>query len=228
MFKKVSIISLYIIAIIILLIYCIAEVMPKFNISGMYRVILLCSSCAFLYFGGLLLSKYINDNKPMKINLWIFFILYVLLFITLTLFSGFYGRNGFTLVKWNKELFNNYIHNSLNLIPFKTIMEYIMPPNILLSRIVIVNVLGNIFACMPFGFFLPLLFKKQNDFIVFTITMIVIVLIIELLQFATLSGSCDIDDFILNVLGAVIMYLILRVKKTKNVVHNIFLIKDMK
>lgn len=228
MFKKVSIISLYIIAIIILLIYCIAEVMPKFNISGMYRVILLCSSCAFLYFGGLLLSKYINDNKPMKINLWIFFILYVLLFITLTLFSGFYGRNGFTLVKWNKELFNNYIHNSLNLIPFKTIMEYIMPPNILLSRIVIVNVLGNIFACMPFGFFLPLLFKKQNDFIVFTITMIVIVLIIELLQFATLSGSCDIDDFILNVLGAVIMYLILRVKKIKNVVHNIFLIKDMK
>lgn len=228
MFKKVSIISLYIIAIIILLIYCIAEVMPKFNISGMYRVILLCSSCAFLYFGGLLLSKYINDNKPMKINLWIFFILYVLLFITLTLFSGFYGRNGFTLVKWNKELFNNYIHNSLNLIPFKTIMEYIMPPNILLSRIVIVNVLGNIFACMPFGFFLPLLFKKQNDFIVFTITMIVIVLIIELLQFATLSGSCDIDDFILNVLGAVIMYLILRVKKIKNVVQNIFLIKDMK
>lgn len=222
MFKKISIILLYIIAIIILLIYGIAEVIPKFDLSGMNRAILLCSSCAFIYFGGLLLSKYINDNKPMKTNLWIFFILYVLLFITLTLFSGFYGRNGFTLVKWNKELFNNYIHNSLNLIPFKTIMEYIMPPNNLLTRIVIVNILGNIFACMPFGFFLPLLFERQNKFKVFILTMMIIVLIIELLQFVTLSGSCDIDDLILNVLGAVTMYLILRVKKIKNVVQNIF------
>lgn len=225
MFKKILIISLYIIAIIILVIYGIAEAIPKFDLSGMDRVILLCSSCAFLYFGGFLLSKYRKDNKPMKINLWIFFILYVLLFVTLTLFSGFYGRNGFTFVKWNKELFNNYIHNSLNLIPFKTIIGYIMPSGNISNKAVIVNILGNIAACMPFGFFLPLLFEKQNKFRVFIITMMIIVLIIELLQFVTLSGSCDIDDLILNVLGALIIYLIFRIKIIRNLLYKLFLLK---
>ena len=224
MFKKILIISLYIIAIIILVIYGIAEAIPKFDLSGMDRVILLCSSCAFLYFGGFLLSKYRKDNKPMKINLCIFFILYVLLFVTLTLFSGFYGRNGFTFVKWNKELFNNYIHNSLNLIPFKTIIGYIMPFGNIPSKAVIVNIFGNIAACMPFGFFLPLLFEKQNRFKVFILTMMIIVLIIELLQFVTLSGSCDIDDLILNVLGAVMIFMILKIRIINDAINKLFLI----
>lgn len=59
---------------------------------------------------------------------------------------------------------------------------------------------------MPFAFFLPLLFKKQNNFKTFLLTMICIVIGIELLQFITMSGSCDIDDVILNVSGSLIMY----------------------
>ena len=83
--------------------------------------------------------------------------------------------------------------------------------------------MGNIIACMPFAFFLPLLFKKQNNLKVFTLTMILIVLIIELLQFITLSGSFDIDDLILNVLGAVILFLILKIKRINQLIHKIFL-----
>ena len=222
--KKISIIILYSVAIIILGIYGIVEMMPRFILSGIVRVILLCGSCIFLYFGGVMYSKFRNDNKPMKINLWIFFILYVMLFVNLTLFSGFYGRNGFTIVKWNKEILDNYLHNSLNVIPFKTILGNIFPLSNILSRVVIVNILGNLIACMPFGFFLPLLFKRQNNLRTFIITMVIIVLIIELLQFITLSGSCDIDDLILNVLGAVMMFEILNAKKVRKLINRVFFV----
>ena len=203
--------------------------MQNISLSELGRLFLLCGSCLFLYFGALIKSKNENNNKAMKINLWIFFILYLLLFITLTLFDQFWGRNGFTIVNWNKELFNNYISNSLNIIPFKTIIEYIKAFDSLLdTRAVMTNLLGNIIACMPFAFFLPLLFKKQNNIKRFTITMIVIVLLIELLQFVTLSGSCDIDDIILNVSGALIMYAVLKIKSVNNLIKNIFLLEKNK
>ena len=73
MVKKISSIIFYIIAILFLGIYGIAEITKRINLSEFGRLFLLCGSCVFLYFGGLLLSKYRKDNKPMKINLWTFF-----------------------------------------------------------------------------------------------------------------------------------------------------------
>lgn len=227
--KKVTSIIFYILAIAFILIYVGVELKQNILISELGRLFLLCGSCLFLYLGALIKSKNDNNNKAMKINLWIFFILYLLLFITLTLFDQFWGRNGLTIAKWNKELFDNYINNSLNIIPFKTIIEYIKAFDSLLdTRAVMTNLLGNIIACMPFAFFLPLLFKKQNNIKRFTITMIVIVLLIELLQFVTLSGSCDIDDIILNVSGALIMYAVLKIKSVNNLIKNIFLLEKNK
>lgn len=227
--KKVTSIIFYILAIAFILIYVGVELKQNISISELGRLFLLCGSCLFLYLGALIKSKNDNNNKAMKINLWIFFILYLLLFITLTLFDQFWGRNGLTIAKWNKELFDNYINNSLNIIPFKTIIEYIKAFDSLLdTRAVMTNLLGNIIACMPFAFFLPLLFKKQNNIKRFTITMIVIVLLIELLQFVTLSGSCDIDDIILNVSGALIMYAVLKIKSVNNLIKNIFLLEKNK
>ena len=229
MVKKFSSIIFYIIAILFLGVYGLAEITKHLYLSEFGRLSLLCGSCVFLYFGGFILSKYRKDNKAMKINLWIFFGLYLLLFITLTLFDQFWGRNGLTIVNWSKEMFNVYINNSLNIIPFKTIIEYIGAFDSLLdTRAVMFNLLGNIVACMPFAFFLPLLFKKQNSFKKFALTMIIIVLVIELLQFITLSGSCDIDDIILNVSGALIMYAVLKIKSVNNLIKNIFLLEKNK
>ena len=59
------------------------------------RLVLLGVSSLFLYIGGFLLSKYLDNNKPMKINLYIFFGLYLILLITLTLFDSLWLRNGF-------------------------------------------------------------------------------------------------------------------------------------
>lgn len=223
--KKINLVSsiiMYVVAILILLFYAIASF--KIEMVEFFRLILLCTSCLFLYFGGLLLSKYLGNNKPMKINLYIFFMLYLMLLITLTLFDSSWGRNGFAI-----KDFKVYIKQSVNLVPFKTIINYIKEFNSMYStRQIMFNLLGNICAFMPMALFLPLLFKKQSRFKNFIITMIIIILGIESLQLITTSGRFDIDDLILNLFGAVIMYLLLNIKSVNDLINNVFLLEHNK
>ena len=223
--KKINLVSsiiMYVVAILILLFYAIASF--KIEMVEFFRLILLCTSCLFLYFGGLLLSKYLGNNKPMKINLYIFFMLYLMLLITLTLFDSSWGRNGFAI-----KDFKVYIKQSVNLVPFKTIINYIKEFNSMYStRQIMFNLLGNICAFMPMALFLPLLFKKQSKFKNFIITMIIIILGIESLQLITTSGRFDIDDLILNLFGAAIMYLLLNIKSVNDLINNVFLLEHNK
>lgn len=223
--KKINLVSsiiMYVVAILILLFYAISSF--KIEMVEFLRLILLCTSCLFLYFGGLLLSKYLGNNKPMKINLYIFFILYLMLLITLTLFDSSWGRNGFAI-----KDFKVYIKQSVNLVPFKTIINYIKEFNSMYStRQIMFNLLGNICAFMPMALFLPLLFKKQSKFKNFIITMVIIILGIESLQLITTSGRFDIDDLILNLFGAAIMYLLLNIKSVNDLINNVFLLEHNK
>jgi glycopeptide antibiotics resistance protein len=67
------------------------------------------------------------------------------------------------------------------------------------------------------------MFKSMRKYYKFFITMIIIVVIIELLQFITMSGSCDIDDLILNVFGASVIYFIFQIKCINKFMYKIFL-----
>ena len=59
---------------------------------------------------------------------------------------------------------------------------------------------------MPFAFFLPRLFKRINKFNKFFIIVSCCILLVEFLQLLTMSGSFDVDDYILNILGASLLY----------------------
>lgn len=221
--NKIISIILYVIAIIFFLIYIALEFKPGFNMTEIGRLFLLCSSCIFLYFGGLLLSKYKNNNNPMKINLWIFLTLYIILLITLTLFDSMWGRNGLSISGNIKDY-----AESMNLVPFKTITNYIKEFNSLYgTKQVLLNLFGNIIAFMPLAFFLPLLIKKQNKIKTFLITTSLIIISIELTQLITSSGRLDIDDYILNMFGVVVMYGIIKIKAVNNLLKNIFLLEKI-
>ena len=234
--NKNQIISIifYILSVVFLLYYGYIELSSNIFMSTFGRLFLLCGSCLFLYLGALFLSKYRNDNKAMKINLWIFFILFCGLLITLTLFDPMWGRNGLSIFNWSQadfsKHFNYYVKSSVNLIPFKTIIGYIKDifTSLLDTSNIFANLLGNLVCMMPFAFFIPMLFKKINNTKKFILTILCITLGIELIQFITFSGSCDIDDIILNTLGAFIMYKILNIKDVKNLVRNIFLLEKNK
>ena len=211
----------YIFAASLLAVYFGTEFVPSFFLSTAGRLVLLCVSCGFLWLGGFFLTKRSGNNRPMKINLRIFLALYLLLFATLTLFDPLWGRNG-GFVIWNRELFEMYVQNSLNLVPFKTVLQYFYRGTI--SQFV-VNIIGNLVCLMPLGILLPLNFEKQRKTGIFLMTCVLIVSAVEILQFATLSGSCDIDDLILNVGGAFLIYLFTKNKEAFGFLKQIFLLE---
>ena len=222
--KKVNLVSsiiMYVIAGLVLLFYFgIGFIAQMTEVS---RLVLLGVSSLFLYIGGFLLSKYLGNNKPMKINLYIFFGLYLILLITLTLFDSLWLRNGF-----NFSGFDN-IQDRINLVPFKTIMTFVKEFDSMYSTSqIMLNLFGNVCAFMPMALFLPLLFKRQNKAFQFVITLTLMILGIEFLQLITGSGRFDIDDLILNLFGAVLVYLLFKIKSVNALIHNIFLLEKNK
>ena len=222
--KKVNLVSsiiMYVIAGLVLLFYFGIGFMGQ--MTEVSRLVLLGVSSLFLYIGGFLLSKYLDNNKPMKINLYIFFGLYLILLITLTLFDSLWLRNGF-----NFSGFDN-IQDRINLVPFKTIMTFVKEFDSMYSTSqIMLNLFGNVCAFMPMALFLLLLFKRQNKAFQFVITLILMILGIEFLQLITGSGRFDIDDLILNLFGAVLVYLLFKIKSVNALIHNIFLLEKNK
>ena len=225
--KKVISIIFYIFAIMFLTMYVFTEIAPHLMMSELARLFLLGGSCLFLYLGGLIKSKLENNNKPMKINLWIFFALYLILLITLTLFDPAWGRNGLNLFNWSEGYIDIYLDSAVNLIPFKTIIGYAKDlfVSLLDTSTIFLNLFGNLICLMPMALFIPMLFKKVDNTKKFLISILSITLAIELVQLITFSGSCDIDDIILNTLGAFIAYKILNIKDINNLVRNILLLE---
>lgn len=106
-----------------------------------------------------------------------------------------------------------FIHGGLiNLIPFKSTISYLsgFDPTHLLDpyniEIILMNTLGNVIIFIPFGFLLPLLLKQINNVKMTSKIFIKFILLIESLQLLTFTGVFDIDDIILNMLGALIGY----------------------
>lgn len=214
----ISSIIFYLLGLAVLVFYMYLELAPRVGMDEIDRIILLFLLALFCYLGTILLSKFLKNNKPMKIYLYGIFIIYIITLIQLTLFDSDYGRSGLNIFDWSKENLEVYLENN-NLIPFKTISLYISRQD----RVAIINLLGNLIAFAPMGIFLPLLFKKQTKLQNFILTNIAIILAIESLQFLSLSGHFDIDDLILNLLGALIIYGLFKVKKVNKIINKIIL-----
>ena len=103
--------------------------------------------------------------------------------------------------------------DAVNLEPLRTIKNYLIAygyGNISL-RLVILNLLGNLIAFAPMGVFLPVLFRWQRSIFFFAATLTLGITAVEVTQVYTGAGSCDIDDLILNLAGALIVFIICRI-----------------
>ncbi|MGI6097262.1 MAG: VanZ family protein, partial [Dethiobacteria bacterium] len=90
-------------------------------------------------------------------------------------------------------------------IPFKTIGTYIKAifDGRMNMGIPIRNLGGNLVLFLPMGIYLPVLIKKMKSLKTYSIFMLCILLSVEAMQLITRRGSFDIDDFILNMVGAI-------------------------
>ena len=211
---------LYIISFFIILFYLYIE-LGNIVFNPLIRIFILIFNCIIMYIAAKLLS----NNKLFKFNLIVWFCLYIVFLLSLTLFDTYFNRNGINIFSLDKDMVKEYMNSSFNIIPFKTIKLYFNSYNggYLSKSLFLYNIIGNLCALMPLSFFLPLLFKKQNNIIIFILTIILIVIGIESMQFLTLSGSCDIDDLILNLSGSLVLYLILKIKPINKVIRKTFI-----
>lgn len=127
------------------------------------------------------------------------------LYIALMLWLLFGQRIGFSVSgPYGQRLMEN-----LNLVPFRTIGQYLLvlgQGSLMSSRHAVINLAGNVVMFVPLGFFLPLVAEPCKKYGKHLAWVLVILLSIELLQLFTLLGSCDVDDFILNIPGTAIGY----------------------
>lgn len=113
----------------------------------------------------------------------------------------------------------------INIIPVVATVEGIshIPSNMnsYMTKFWMENIFGNIFLLMPLGMLLPVLSNKFRSFTKMTAFAFLCSLSIEIIQFLSrYIGSyraCDIDDVILNTLGAAIGYMIFRKVIGKNI-----------
>ena len=70
------------------------------------------------------------------------------------------------------------------------------------------NLLGNVIGFLPFGFFLPVISRKLHNIFLVTAFGCVVSTCVEYTQYILRDGCCDVDDVILNTLGAFLGYII--------------------
>lgn len=94
----------------------------------------------------------------------------------------------------------------MNLTPFTTIYSSLTHFNYMVP---LRNIVGNILLFMPLGFSIPLRFKV-NKFWKVILLGFFISFLVEVIQLFTSIRSFDVDDLILNTLGAVIGFVLYR------------------
>ena len=98
----------------------------------------------------------------------------------------------------------NELSQNINLVPFRTIGRYIdrlYNSAGKLNHQAVINLGGNVIMFIPLGFLLPFVSDRAKGLKNCFVMTFVVILSVELLQFATLLGSFDIDDLLLNMIG---------------------------
>lgn len=143
-------------------------------------------------------------EKLKKLLFHVSFLVYVFIMIIL-LFRRGHSYEGITLIEYAK--------NGVNLMPFKTIQMYIdaiSSGSINLTSI-IKNLAGNIILFIPIGIYLPFYSKKITTVKQVFIETLIIIFIVEMTQLVTMRGRFDVDDLILNTIGALIGFWIWKI-----------------
>lgn len=165
----------------------------KFIVSPVLKLVLVG---VFIVFLTIAVNPFKSKNAK-KIWLWILFLYYIWVLANLLFFDVGLGRDDAV--------------SGMNLKPFYTIRNYLTAyeHGNIASGHVILNLAGNIAAFMPMAIFLPSLFRSQHNILMFFLTIFIMVATVEGMQYITHTGSCDVDDLILNVFGAMVLWIAL-------------------
>ena len=176
-----------------------------------WRCAYLLIVCIVAYLGGVLLKSRSGKNLlPFLFLLFLF--LYLYLIASLTLFDQGLRLDGNRLLDRTLTPREYYLKWFVNFHPFESIYTVYIRGTLdgyVSTRYAILNLLGNLCAFMPLSILLPALIPCMRRWYCFFPTVLLTVVGVEGLQYWLMVGSCDVDDVILNVGGAMILYLVL-------------------
>jgi glycopeptide antibiotics resistance protein len=139
-------------------------------------------------------GKGVDFKKPVVVWSSIIFVLYTAFMIYVLFLSSYYNRTP------GRE--------EMNLIPFKTINNYIKYFKHYGLERWLTNLFGNVIVFIPLGILLPILFKRLRCFLYVLSVTFFSSLLAEILQRVFRVGSFDVDDIILNTIGGAFGYLV--------------------
>jgi glycopeptide antibiotics resistance protein len=138
------------------------------------------------------LVKILTADKKRKLIGWIVFAVYMLILLRLTVFRDDFLQH---------PLFSGGVFNT----PFKCLYEALTEGRYLYF---IYLAGGNIAWFVPFGFLLPFLTGRPGKLPWMLLWSFLLSLVIELSQFVFGTGESELDDLILNTLGAAVGFLL--------------------
>ena len=137
----------------------------------------------------------IKDNKNLyQKNIKYYIVLYLIILISITFFIG---RASIYFKLSNLKYISIY-----NVMPFRSIKAYITHHVSL--RLKLKNLGGNFLLFMPLAFFLMIKNDKYKKIRYQMLVIIPIVILVEIMQVLTDTGTLDIDDIILNLSGVIV------------------------
>lgn len=161
-----------------------------FGMSYIKSIIFILINSIFLYIVGI----YINKKNIYEENVLIYILLYFVSLISLTFFIG---RASIGFYNW---------WYASQLKPFYTIInQFRYGSNISFIK----NILGNSFLLVPLSFLLMVRNDKYKNIFRQLVIILPVIILIEVLQAFTHTGSFDIDDIILNYFGTVVFTFII-------------------
>lgn len=218
--RKGFAIGFYLLFGILTLSYIILELTPTYSMGVVFRLTATLCACLFLYLGSWLLAKGLESEQQkylMKHTFRLMFAVYLVLLLTFTLFDPLLGRS-ISLNQWSFSAMLEWLRKTTNLIPFRMINIYLKgyEHELITLNQLAMNLVGNFILMMPLAYLAPLLNKRLRKFSKFICFTLFIILGIELAQGIFMIGYFDVDDLMLNLAGALLVFGFTKIKVIKS------------
>lgn len=198
-----------------------ADVLSTHSLPYMHFIKIITAFLVFVfgYFGAFFYCRGFSKERPcqrlFRNTFILLFLVYCFIVIDFTLVDDTFGRSVSSIFSLERQEIISYLKENTNIIPFATVKLFWKGyQNGLLSiEATLENILGNFLVFMPFALFLPIVSERFHKAKYLIPTVVGTVLTIEILQLIMLTGSADIDDLILNVLGAVVAHIMFKTNR---------------
>ncbi len=203
-------------------------------LSGMRHVthglLLIAGICVPLALGTFLFTRALPTRAQRRRAVRTSFFALFLFYLAVVLGALIVSRVDYqTFAQTNAAYWENF-DLMTNFHPLETVRLYInaIKYDYIGMEIPLSNLLGNAMLFMPMAVFLPCLFRPMQKLWLFSLTMLLLLVAVEALQLLLACGSCDVDDVLLNLLGTLIVFGLVKIPFVKKLLQRLYLLPEEK